>query len=151
MFWSAASFNTNISKWDVSSVTNMKQMFKSAASFNQQLCGTAWVRSKATKREMFIGSSGSILSTGCRAFWRQRWLARWLATSTPGITMATTTCPNCGTFKKSGRVSCCAPGGAWYKNCGGTGNRNFGHSWVEGVEACKRKSNASSFRYIQLH
>merc|ERR1719201_3088543 len=46
------------------------------------------------------------------------------------------TCPKCGTFKKSGRVSCCAPGGAWFKNCGGAGNKNVGHRWSEGTEAC---------------
>merc|ERR1711937_642825 len=50
--------------------------------------------------------------------------------STPAITSTTTnmiTCPKCGTFKKSGRVSCCAPGGAWYRNCGGASNRNVAH------------------------
>merc|ERR1712032_1389933 len=46
-------------------------------------------------------------------------------------------CPKCGTFKKSGKVSCCAPGGAWFKNCGGVGNRNVGYRWLDGVEACK--------------
>ena len=51
----------------------------------------------------------------------------------------TVTCPKCGTFKKSGSFSCCAPGGAWYKNCGGTGNRNVEHRWSEGREACKCK------------
>ena len=57
-------------------------------------------------------------------------------TSTIGNTMI---CPKCGTFKKSGRVSCCAPDGAWFKNCGGTGNRNVDHRWIEGVQACKCK------------
>ena len=54
----------------------------------------------------------------------------------PGVALA---CPKCGTFKKSGRVTCCAPGGAWYKNCGGAGNKDVDHSWLEGVEACKCK------------
>ena len=60
--------------------------------------------------------------------------------STPSITSTTgnsTTCPKCGTFEKSGRVSCCAPGGAWFKNCAGPGNMNVDHRWSEGVEACK--------------
>jgi len=48
-------------------------------------------------------------------------------------------CPSCGTFEKSGRFSCCAPGGAWFKNCGGVGNKNIGHRWFEGIEACRRK------------
>merc|ERR1712032_998978 len=38
---------------------------------------------------------------------------------------------------KSGRASCCAPGGAWYKNCGGSSNRNANHRWFDGVEVCK--------------
>ena len=62
MFWSAVLFNVDISQWDVSSVTNMDQMFFNAAPFNQTLCGAAWVNSKATKRRMFEGSSGSISS-----------------------------------------------------------------------------------------
>ena len=49
----------------------------------------------------------------------------------------TMTCSKCGMFKKSAKVSCCAPGGAWYKNCGGADDRNVEHSWVEGMEACK--------------
>merc|ERR1719174_2628569 len=40
-------------------------------------------------------------------------------------------------FKKSSRVSCCAPGGDWYKNCGGVGNKHVDHSWSEGAQACK--------------
>merc|ERR1712224_1191878 len=65
---------------------------------------------------------------------------RELIVHTPGatsVTTANTPCPKCGTFGKSGRVSCCAPGGAWFKNCGGASNRNVGHRWFEGVEACK--------------
>merc|ERR1712032_1428143 len=46
-------------------------------------------------------------------------------------------CPKCGTFEKSGRNSCCAPGGAWYNNCGGARNKNVDHKWFEGVAACK--------------
>merc|ERR1711927_134877 len=46
-------------------------------------------------------------------------------------------CPKCSKFKKSGRVSCCAPGGAWYDNCGVAGNANVRHSWFDGVDSCK--------------
>ena len=64
------------------------------------------------------------------------------ATTTKAITSTIVdamTCPKCGTFDKSGRVSCCAPGGAWFKHCGGADNRNVDHRWFEGLEACKRK------------
>merc|ERR1712032_537276 len=54
--------------------------------------------------------------------------------STPVVSMMT--CLKCGTFKKSGKVSCCAPGGSWFQNCGGSGNGNAGHTWSEGVKAC---------------
>merc|ERR1719174_1142386 len=67
------SFNVDLSKWDVSSVTNMAYMFFHAASFNQKLCGADWVSSKASKRNMFGGSSGSISNIVCtiasKAFW----------------------------------------------------------------------------------
>ena len=46
-------------------------------------------------------------------------------------------CPNCGIAKKSGKGSCCAPGGAWFKNCGDAGDTKFDHTWTEGVQACK--------------
>ena len=59
---------------------------------------------------------------------------------TPYIALA---CPKCGTFKRSGRVSCCAPGGAWYKDCGAFGVKNVAHTWLEGVQVCKRKFKTS--------
>ena len=65
MFQGATSFNRDISKWEVSSVSNMNNMFRNAASFKQNLCGARWVHSKATKKEMFIGSPGSISSEVC--------------------------------------------------------------------------------------
>ena len=40
-------------------------MFRDAKSFNQKLCGAAWVHSKASKTSMFVGSSGSLLRTAC--------------------------------------------------------------------------------------
>ena len=63
MFWGAESFNGDLSKWDVSRVTNMDQMFQYAKSFKQELCEAAWVHSKASQKLMFDGSEGSISRT----------------------------------------------------------------------------------------
>ena len=46
-------------------------------------------------------------------------------------------CSKCGTIEKSGQSSCCARGGSWFKNCGGTGNAKVDHTWYEGINACK--------------
>ena len=99
-----------------------------------------WVHSNARKKEMFEGSSGSIPRTVCRdsVYIEVRRVKQEVYTASTTITTSkhtdiltstsavVSTCPKCGTFKKSGRVSCCAPGGSWYKNCGGSGNRRIG-------------------------
>jgi surface protein len=59
MFNSAPSFNGDISKWDVSKVINMDKMFYEASSFAQSLCGK-WIISTAIQDDMFVGSSGEI-------------------------------------------------------------------------------------------
>ena len=59
MFRDATLFNGDMSKWNVSRVINMTEMFWGATSFNQALCGAAWVLSKAKKEHIFQGSSGS--------------------------------------------------------------------------------------------
>ena len=171
-FWNAASFNGDISKWDVSRVADMKGMFSDASSFKQTLCGAAWVDSKASKNFIFGGSSGSISRTVCatreyvssvtplivvtsqyvsRRPIPERELilktAGTVSVSTPVITSvigSIMTCLKCGTFKKSGKVSCCAPGGSWFKTCGGSGNRNADHTWSEGMKACTRKFVANA-------
>ena len=53
-------------------------------------------------------------------------------------------CRKCGAIKKSGKLSCCARGGAWFKNCGDVGDTKFGHTWAEGVQACKDSVNSIS-------
>ena len=161
MFMDAATFNIDISNWDVSGVVTMDYMFchwQGGSSFKQKLCGAAWARSKATKKSMFTGTFGSISSQGCNLTTTPHYVSRRpiterelivvtpITTSVKTRTLAITstnqmTCPECGMFMKSGRVSCCAPGGAWYTNCGGSVNRNVGHRWSEGVEACKCKFN----------
>ena len=49
-----------------------------------------------------------------------------------------TGCPTCGTIKKTGQSSCCAPGGSWFKNCGGVGSK-FDYTWTEGIAVCRGK------------
>ena len=61
--------------------------------------------------------------------------------------MATTIsseCLKCGTIRKSGEASCCGHGGAWSKNCGSAGNSKFGHTWYEGIQACKTRSQSKT-------
>merc|ERR1719201_1105437 len=65
MFNRASAFNQDLSMWDVSAVTVMLSMFRDASAFKRELCGSAWVQSKADKRDMFEGSPGSIASTVC--------------------------------------------------------------------------------------
>ena len=56
-----------------------------------------------------------------------------------GTTTSALRCPKCGAAKKSGKLSCCARGGAWFKNCGDVGDMKFDHTWAEGFQACKSK------------
>ena len=169
MFVSATSFNCDVSRWDVSKVATMEYMFRYATSFKHQLCGASWVYSKASKMNMFENSPGSIWQKKVKkpvcGPWplpdttlathqyatrrpiteRELIVPTPFRTSTPAITPTTDdegACLRCGRFEKSGRFSCCAPGGAWYKNCGGLGNRNVDYKWFEGLETCKRKFKA---------
>ena len=68
-------------------------------------------------------------------------IAAATTTATKQISTATTThsmtCPKCGTNKVSGRVSCCFPGGSWFRNCGDVSGSNMKHSWTEGFAVCK--------------
>ena len=45
-------------------------------------------------------------------------------------------CPTCAKMKKSGKLSCCARGGAWFKNCGDSDDTKVNHTWTEGIQAC---------------
>ena len=55
-------------------------------------------------------------------------------------------CAHCSTTAKSGKSSCCARGGAWFKNCGDAGDTNFTHTWSEGIQACKAFSSSVSVK-----
>ena len=63
IFNSLDDFNSELSEWDVSRVVDMQGMFADASSFQQTLCGAAWVNSKASKLNMFMHSLGSISDT----------------------------------------------------------------------------------------
>merc|ERR1711981_200440 len=144
MFTGAKMFNGDISKWDVSRVTSMDNMFWDAKAFKQALCGSAWVYSDATRKDMFKRSFGTISSKVCHPISHNS-MNRELIRQTTEEPNTGSSCPKCGSFKKSGRTSCCAPGGAWFKSCGGSsGNGRFSHTWVEGVQACKPTVTAAS-------
>ncbi|MBA4719402.1 MAG: cadherin-like beta sandwich domain-containing protein [Nitrosopumilus sp.] len=56
MFFSATSFNTNISDWNVGLITDMLNMFNGASAFNQNISG--WDVSKVTNMtDMFTGAT----------------------------------------------------------------------------------------------
>merc|ERR1719201_2287290 len=126
----------------------MNEMFCEAKLFNQKLCGEEWVNSKASNENMFEGSFGSILQTVCASSPTPHQHKSWQTThrqkaerelidrksiNTLPFTSTvdrTIRCTRCGTFRKSGRVSCCAPGGAWFKSCGGgLSSKNVHHRW----------------------
>ena len=66
-----------------------------------------------------------------------------MAADAPATTSASVpsskVCPQCGTIKKTGKLSCCARGGSWFNNCGDAGDSNIAHTWGEGVQACTSK------------
>ena len=56
--------------------------------------------------------------------------------SSPNEIPTDSRCPSCGIIKKSKKLSCCAPGGTWFKKCGNVGDSEFKYTWTEGLEAC---------------
>ena len=64
-------------------------------------------------------------------------------------------CPKCGKGKKSGKLSCCARGGAWFQKCGDGDDSNFDHTWMEGIQACNNFGsllpNKGPVRSMLLH
>ena len=49
---------------------------------------------------------------------------------------AAMTCQKCAVANKAGLLSCCAPGGSWFQECGSSGDSRFGHTWIEGIRVC---------------
>jgi len=127
-------------------VKEMDNMFQSATSFKQGLCGRSWVYTKASKREMFTYSPGRISRTVCVGGGGPG--ERELIMRTTKKVISSSKCAKCGKFKRSGKVSCCAPGGAWYKNCGSSANARVDHNWAEGVDACKPTQKESTPKVI---
>lgn len=41
-------------------------------------------------------------------------------------------------------MSCCGRGGSWFNNCGGGGNKKLSHTWSEGIQACKARSQSKT-------
>ena len=65
-------------------------------------------------------------------------------------------CSVCATSKHTGKLSCCASGGSWYKKCGSPGDTRFYHTWVDGIQACnsfarQSSSEASARAFAQSH
>ena len=56
--------------------------------------------------------------------------------------IAVSVCFRCGTIAKSGKDSCCGRGGSWFQNCGGDGETKLRHTWYEGIQACKTRSQS---------
>merc|ERR1711934_861172 len=67
MFNYAESFNQDLSKWDVSRVTNMQSMFDFAESFNQDL--SKWDVSHVTDMQSMFNGARSFQQTLCGAAW----------------------------------------------------------------------------------
>ena len=53
-------------------------------------------------------------------------------------------CATCGTFKKTGKISCCAHGGSWFGKCGNVGDSGFYHTWTDGIQVCNAFARESS-------
>ena len=66
-------------------------------------------------------------------------------------TLTVSECPRCGAIAKSGKTSCCGRGGSWFKNCGGVGSTKFQHTWYEGIQACKARSQSKTVIGQQLN
>ena len=62
----------------------------------------------------------------------------------PSVGNSSNGCLNCAIARKSGKRSCCARGGTWFKNCGDAGDPQFDHTWAEGIQTCKNVGSSAS-------
>merc|ERR1712100_1281 len=67
MFWNAASFNGDLSKWDVSSVTHMGNMFEHAKLFNGDI--SKWDVSSVVDMDSMFWDATSFTRSLCGAAW----------------------------------------------------------------------------------
>ena len=65
-------------------------------------------------------------------------------TSAPVSSVPWRTCPKCGVYRNSGRLSCCATGGTWFNKCGTDSDSNFDYTFLEGIQACEVTEKAQS-------
>ena len=66
-------------------------------------------------------------------------------------TITVSVCPRCGTIMKSDKSSCCGRGGSWFGKCGSPVNPNLGHTWSEGIRACKTRAQSKTVIDKQLN
>ena len=54
-------------------------------------------------------------------------------------------------MKKSGKISCCGRGGSWFGNCRSEPDVRVGHTWHEGLQACKARAQSKTVIEQQLN
>ena len=57
------------------------------------------------------------------------------------MSVTTSLCPECGIIRKTGKLSCCARGGSWFRTCSAAGDTSLGHTWKEGIAVCKARQS----------
>ena len=110
----------------VTSVSTTQTTVSLGSSITRPVVDVSLVRTEATATARLRTSAAASLAS-----------ARPDATTT--LALSDNVCGKCGTVKRNGRVSCCAPGGAWFLKCGDPGDSNFDHTWREGIQACRGK------------
>ena len=48
-------------------------------------------------------------------------------------------------------MSCCGRGASWFGNCGSAGDTKRGHTWHEGIQACKARTQLKTVIGQQLN
>ena len=116
--------------------TNHDNNHERTCLLNQCLLVSTWTITPSAKSNTMLPSLTTTLSSTSQSYQHYDLRIRKAKERMP--------CPKCGVFKKTGQVSCCAPGGAWFLNCGSGGNANVDHSWLDGRQACFGAANAKA-------